>query len=58
MMAPAVQPSSNPKALPMPISAIPMVAMVVHDEPDINDTKAHIRHEESRKTAGCIICMP
>ena len=42
----------------MPISAMPMVAMVVHDEPDINDTKAHIRHEERRKTAGCIIWMP
>jgi hypothetical protein len=35
-----------------------MVAMVVHDEPDISDTKAQMRHEESRKTAGCIICMP
>ena len=32
-MAPATQPSANPCAFPIPISATPMVAIVVHELP-------------------------
>lgn len=49
IMAPAIQPSSNPCALPMPIKAIPMVAIVVQELPVITDTKAQIMQVEVRK---------
>ena len=49
MTAPAVSASLKPSARPMPRSATPTVAMVVHDEPISNDTKAQSRQAE---TAG------
>ena len=58
IMAPAVQPSLKPIALPMPISATPMVAMVVHDEPVSSDTTAQIMHEAGRKIDGLKIFRP
>ena len=58
MMAPAIHPSGNPIACPMPISATPMVAMVVHDDPVISDTTAQIAHEATRKNDGWRICSP
>ena len=58
IMAPATHPSSKPCALPMPIKAMPIVAMVVHDEPVITLTKAQIRHDDARNTSGCITCKP
>ena len=58
MMLPAIHPSANPCALPMPIRATPMVATVVHDEPIIRLTKAQSRELLTRKTSGRMICMP
>ena len=58
MMAPAMMPSSNPCALPIPIRAIPIVAMVVHELPVITDTSMHIMHDEARKKSGWIIFIP
>ena len=52
MMAPAIQPGSNPCASPMPIKAIPMVAMVVHELPVITDTIQHIKQVETKKKLG------
>ena len=58
MMAPAISPSEKPSALPMPISATPMVAMVVQELPTIRDTSAHRTHADSRKTFGEMIFRP
>lgn len=52
IIAPAVHPVSNPKARPMPSSAMPIVAIVVHDDPVITDTTALMTHAEARNTAG------
>ncbi|MPN04538.1 hypothetical protein SDC9_151779 [bioreactor metagenome] len=52
MMAPAIHPSSNPCALPIPISAMPMVAMVVHELPVMTDTSEQMMHVEARKKLG------
>ena len=57
-MAPAIHPSLNPCALPIPIKAIPIVAIVVHELPVITETKAQIIHVEARKKLGCITCIP
>lgn len=57
-MAPAIQPSSNPCALPMPIRAMPMVAIVVHELPVMTDTTAQIAQHDTRKNFGWIICTP
>ena len=58
IIAPAVHPSEKPRARPMPSRARPMVAIVVHDEPVINDTTALMTQAEARKTVGWIICTP
>ena len=58
MMAPAITPSENPSALPMPISATPIVAMVVHELPTITDTSAQITHADSRNSFGEMIFSP
>ena len=52
IIAPAVQPSSKPSARPIPSSASPIVATVVHDDPVMTDTTAQIIHEDIRNTAG------
>ena len=52
IIAPAIQPSLKPIALPIPISATPMVAIVVHEEPVTNDTNAQIMQATPRKTFG------
>ena len=52
MMAPATHPSEKPIAWPMPMSATPMVAIVVHELPVISDTPAQMRHEATRKNEG------
>ena len=57
-MAPAVHPSLNPSALPMPMSATPIVATVVHELPVITETMALIAQAETRKTWGLMICIP
>ena len=58
MMEPAIQPSSKPCALPIPISAKPIVATVVHDEPIIRLTKAHNTLLLTKNTSGRMICIP
>ena len=57
-MAPATSPSLNPCARPMPMRAMPMVAMVVQDEPVITLTSAQITQDEARKMSGWMICSP
>ncbi len=57
-MAPAVQPSLKPSALPMPMRATPMVATVVQELPVITDTMALMRQLVMRNTWGLMICMP
>ncbi len=52
MMAPAIHPSAKPCALPMPMSAMPMVAMVVHELPVMTDTSAQMMHVEAKKKLG------
>ena len=58
IIAPATHPSAKPCARPMPISAMPMVAMVVHDDPVITLTRAQMRQLEARNTLGCMMCRP
>ena len=58
MMAPAVHPSSNPRARPMPSRAMPMVAMVVQEEPVMSETMALMIQAENRKMMGWMVCMP
>lgn len=58
IMAPAIQPSSNPWARPMPMRAMPMVAMVVHELPVMTLTMADMMQVEAKNISGCIICMP
>ena len=58
MMAPAIQPSGNPMARPTPMSATPIVAIVVHELPVMSDTTAQMTHEATRKNDGWRICSP
>ena len=58
IIAPAIHPSLNPIALPMPISATPMVAIVVHDEPVSKDIMAQIIHDAGRNIEGLKIFNP
>ena len=58
MMAPAVHASDMPNALPMPSSATPMVATVVHELPDSNDTNEQMMQAVTRKNLGDSICTP
>ena len=58
IMAPAIQPSSKPCAFPIPIRAIPMVAMVVHELPVITEINAQMMQVDARKKLGWIICIP
>ena len=57
-MAPAVQPGSKPCAVPMPIRATPIVAMVVHELPVITETSALMAHAAARNTAGKMTFIP
>ena len=57
-MAPAIQPSSNPCAFPIPKRAMPMVAIVVHELHVMIDTNAQMMQVEVRKKSGCIIFIP
>ena len=52
MMAPAIHPVEKPCASPIPINAIPMVAMVVQELPVMTDTIQHIKHVDTRKKLG------
>jgi len=52
IMAPAIQPSLNPCALPIPIRAIPIVAIVVHELPVITEINAQMMQVDARKKSG------
>ena len=52
IMAPAIHPSSKPRARPMPMRATPMVATVVHDDPVSSETTAQMMHEAMRNIDG------
>ena len=58
MMAPAISPSLNPCALPIPSRATPMVAMVVQELPIMTDTTAQMMQAVARNTFGEMICTP
>ena len=58
IMAPAIIPSEKPSALPMPIRATPMVAIVVHELPVIRDTMAQMMQAVIRNTFGLMILIP
>ena len=58
IIAPAIQPSLKPNARPIPISATPMVAIVVHDEPVSNEITAQMMHDAGRKIEGWRIFRP
>jgi len=58
IIAPAIQASEKPSALPIPKTAIPIVATVVHELPVISETAAHIKQQAGRKYSGVIIFRP
>ena len=58
IIAPAIQPSENPSALPIPKNAIPIVATVVHELPVSSDTIAHIMQQSGRKKSGFTTFSP
>ena len=58
MIAPAIIPSLIPIAFPIPINANPTVAMVVHELPVANDTKAHTTQDAKSKMVGFNIFNP
>ena len=58
MMAPAVHGIEMPSACPIPMSATPMVAIVVQELPDSTDTNAAMIHAVNRKKVGERICRP
>ena len=58
MIEPAVHASGTSSASPIPRSAIPMVAMVVHELPDMIDTNAQMTQVLTRKKRGDMICTP
>ena len=58
MIAPALHGAGTPSAVPMPRSATPIVATVVHDVPVINDTMAQMMQAHARKRWGFMILTP
>ena len=58
MMAPAVYGAGMPRALPMPIKAIPMVAMVVQEVPVMMEMMLEMMQAQGRKKRGDMICTP
>ena len=58
MIAPAIHPSSKPCAFPIPINAIPIVAIVVYELPVITEINAQMMQVDARKKLGWIICIP
>ena len=58
MMAPAIHPGSYPCAVPIPTSATPIVAIVVHELPVITAMRALMIHEANRNTSGNITFIP
>ena len=55
---PATKPWDIPNTSPIPISAIPIVAIVDQELPEAKETMAHIIQEAKRKISGLRICRP
>ena len=58
MIAPALHGAGTPSAVPIPRSATPIVATVVHDVPVIKDTMAQMMQAHARKMLGFMIFTP
>ena len=58
IIAPATNPSEIPSTWPIPIRAIPTVAIVDHELPEASDTIAQIKHDAIKKYSGFKICKP
>ena len=58
IIAPAVYGDGMPSASPMPSSAMPMVAIVVHYVPVITDISDEIIQAHGRKNIGDMNCTP
>lgn len=56
--APAVYADGIPSASPMPSSAMPMVAIVVHDVPVITEMSDAMMQAQGRKNNGDMNCTP
>ena len=58
MIAPALHGAGTPSAVPIPKSATPIVATVVHDVPVSRDTMAQMMQAHTRKRCGFMIFTP
>ncbi len=58
IMAPAMIPSSNPNAFPIPNKATPTVATVVQLLPVATDTMALIKQAANKNKVGLSTCKP
>ena len=58
MIAPAIIPSLNPKAFPIPSKATPIVAIVVQELPIVMETNAQMMQAVRRNTLGLMILTP
>ena len=58
IIAPATIPGFKPRAVPIPIKAIPTVAAVVHEEPVAIETMAHTMVAATKKVVGFSTCNP
>ena len=56
--APAVIAGSKPNPLPIPIKAIPIVALVVQELPVAIETTIHTNTQATKKIVGFKICNP
>ena len=55
---PAISPSEIPRTWPIPINAIPIVAIVDQELPEAKDTIAHIIQDANKKNSGFRIWSP
>ena len=58
IIEPAIKPSEIPRTCPIPINAIPTVAIVDQDLHDAKETIAQITDEAIKKYSGFRICNP
>lgn len=58
IIAPAVNPTCNPRACPIPIKAIPIVPVVDQELPVVKETIQQTIHAAKRKIFGFRTCNP
>ena len=58
IIAPPINPGGSPKALPVPKSAMPTVAIVLHELPVANETIAVIIAVANKNILGLSSCNP